>query len=316
MELILLIAVILFIVVKGRRVLEKWDLIQDHKRFLGEWKRLHDEEARLNTECETAWYAASAAIAESEPKRAELHLKERLLVLEERKIEAEITKLRIEIIKKDFDKEKRVLFCGNDGDSDYYIKYADMDGAQKRYKERIDWVESMEKQVKETEEENLFYQCKKCNEPYARERISNEWLNVEYLGSECELEDEDGFEQTVEDTESITKKEEQKGTERVYKVKMHKIYQCKYCNDKTDEIQDNKVWRGFFCCPECAEDDVIKEVGKEELGTFKSYKEVTETTSRGEKTKQVSITKVRERTDYECSNCGHKFSSINSRELR
>lgn len=286
----------------------------EEKKLLGEWKRLHDEEARLDTEIEAVRDERSAE--KSEPKRAELWLKRNQLWLERSKIRAEIAKLRIEIIKAKLDEEKREAFTDNDGDTDYCIEYANMDRAKSRYDSALKRVNRDEKDVKETEEENLFYQCKKCNEPYARERISNEWLNIEYLGSKCTLEDEDGIERVVEDTESITKKDEQKGTARWHRIKMHKIYQCKHCNDKTDEIQNNKVRGDFFCCPQCAKDDVIKEVNKEELGTFKTYREVTETTSRGEKTKQVSITKVRERTDYECSNCGHTFSSINSRELR
>lgn len=286
----------------------------EEKKLLREWRRLHEEKKRLSSEIDTIRDKRSNE--KSEPERAKLWLEQRNVELAEKNNELEIAKLRIEITKAKLDEEKRENFTNERGRTDYCIKYADIDDAKERYETRVEWVANAEQRIQEQEEKNLFYQCKKCNEPYARERISNEWLNIEYLGSKCALEDEDGIERVVEDTESITKKDEQKGTARWHRIKMHKIYQCKHCNNKTDEIQNNKVSGDFFCCPQCAKDDVIKEVNKAELGTFKTYREVTETTSRGEKTKQVSITKVRERTDYECSNCGHTFSSINSRELR
>lgn len=286
----------------------------EEKKLLKEWNRLIAEKKRFKTEIEAI--QAKRNKENSEPERAKLWLEFYNLRLESQKNDVEIAKLRIEIIKKEFDEEKREAFINHRGNSDYVINWEGMDYAKSDYERELYWLNSAEKKVQEQEEENLFYQCKKCNTPYARERISNQWLNVEYLGSKCKLEDEDGIEQTVEETETLTKKEEQQGTTRRHCIKMHKFYQCTHCEDKTDEIQNNTVSGNFWCCPECAKDDVIKEIGKTELGTFKSYKEVTETNSRGEKTKQVSITKVREKTDYKCSDCGHTFSCVNSRELK
>lgn len=245
---------------------------------------------------------------DSEPERAKLWLELYNLRLEDNKNDLEIAKLRIAIIKKEFDEEKREKFRSiyESMDADYAIKWADLDTAEEDYKSAIGEVNVAEQEVQKQEQENLFYQCKKCNTPYAREEISNKWLDVEHLGSECKY----------EDTESITKKEEQQNTTRRHRIKMHKIYQCKHCDDKTDEIQDNTLGRNFWCCPECAKYNVIKEIQTTELGQYKTYKKVTEENSRGKNTKQVSITKVREQTNYECSNCGHQFSRINSRELR
>lgn len=286
----------------------------EEKKLLKEWNRLIAEKKRFEAEIDAI--CDKRDNENSEPERAKLWLDFYNLRLESQKNDVEIAKLRIEIIKKEFDEEKREAFINDWGNSDYAIKWEDMDNAKSDYEDELDRLNSAEKKVQEQEEENLFYQCKKCNTPYARERISNQWLNAEYLGSKCKLEDEDGIEQTVEETETLTKKEEQQGTTRRHRIKMQNFYQCKYCDEKTEEIQNNTVSGNFWCCPECAKDYGIEEIETTELGTFKSYKEVTETNSRGEKTKQVSITKVREKTDYKCSNCGHQFSCVNSRELR
>lgn len=281
----------------------------EERKLLKEWNRLVAEKRRFETEMEPL--VEKRNNEDSEPERAKLWLEFYKLRLERRKNDLEIAKLRIAIIKKEFDEEKRKKFRSTfiDDDNrkaDYAIKYADLDKAEETYKSAIEKVNLAEQDIQKQEQENLFYQCKKCNTPYAREQISNEWLNVEHLGSECKY----------EDTESITKKEEQQNTTRRHRIKMHKIYQCKHCDDKTDEIQDNTLSGDFWCCPECAKDDVIKEIQTTELGQYKTYKKVTEENSRGKNTKQVSITKVREQTSYECSNCGHQFSRINSRELR
>lgn len=287
---------------------------QEYKRLLDEWNELIAKKKKFDIEQDEIY--DKRRNEDSEPERAKFRLDYYNSRLGENKNNLEIAKLRIEIIKKDLDEEKRERFINHRGEADYAIKWKDLDFAESAYKSYLDIVKSAEENVQEQEKENLFYQCKKCNEPYARERISNMWLNIDYLGSRCELENEDGDEQTIDDTESITKKEEQKGTSRRYEIEMHKIYQCKCCNDKTDEIQDNTVSGDFWCCPECAKDDVIKEIQTTELGQYKAYKEVVEENSRGKNTKQVSITKIREKTDYKCSNCGYEFSRINGRELK
>lgn len=284
----------------------------EERKLLKEWNRLVAEEERFETEIDAMVKKRNNEY--SEPERAKLSLEFYKLYLERHKNNLEIAKLRIAIIKKEFDEEKREKLRSTSKymDADYAIKWADLDSAEEDYKSAIEKVNLAEQEVQKQEQENLFYQCKKCNTPYAKEEISNKWLDVEYLGSECELE----YGEPVEDTESITKKEEQQNTTRRHRIKMHKIYQCKHCDDKTDEIQDNTLSSDFWCCPECAKDDVIKEIQTTELGQYKTYKKVTEENSRGKNTKQVSITKVREQTNYECSNCGHQFSRINSRELR
>lgn len=287
----------------------------EERKLLKEWNRLIAEKGRFETEIDAL--VEKRNNEDSEPERAKLWLEFYKLRLEDSKNDLEIAKLRIAIIKKEFDEEKREKFRSiyESMDTEYAIQYANLGRAEEYYKSAIEKVNVAEQDVQKQEQENLFYQCKKCNTPYAREEISNKWLDVEYLGSECELEYEE-IEETVEDTESITKKAEQQNTTRRHRIKMHKIYQCKHCDDKTDEIQANTFSSDFWCCPECAKDDVIKEIQTTELGQYKTYKKVTEENSRGKNTKQVSITKVREQTNYECSNCGHQFSRINSRELR
>lgn len=69
-------------------------------------------------------------------------------------------------------------------------------------------------------------------------------------------------------------------------------------------------------CDSCGETFTIDTVGVEELDRYQTYKEVEERTAKGGyKTRQVRITKVKEKTNYKCSHCGNETFEIEEREL-
>lgn len=79
--------------------------------------------------------------------------------------------------------------------------------------------------------------------------------------------------------------------------------------DKWWRIQENT-------CDSCGETYTINKVGVEELDRYQTYKEIEERTAKGGyKTRQVRITKVKEKTNYKCSHCGNETFEIEEREL-
>lgn len=86
--------------------------------------------------------------------------------------------------------------------------------------------------------------------------------------------------------------------------------------EKRQEELDEWRWIQENTCGSCGETYTINKVGVEELDRYQTYKEIEERTAKGGyKTRQVRITKVKEKTNYKCSHCGNETFEIEEREL-
>lgn len=162
-------------------------------------------------------------------------------------------------------------------------------------------------EAEEAEKKRLFYMCKSCGKDDAREKIDTEWLNVEFIGNRPNYLKMDRWKERKKINEDGNIK---------HKIKIKHIYQCKFCDDRTEEITEDVYTGDFWTCDKCGKDEAIKQSTVTDLEKFPAYKELWETTAKGERKKiQARIMKIREQIDYECSHCGYKFTHENVREL-
>lgn len=171
--------------------------------------------------------------------------------------------------------------------------------AEEAEKERLE--------AEKAEKNRLFYMCKSCGQNDAREKVDTEWLNVEFIGNRPNYLKMDRWDE---------RNEIKKDGNIKHRIKIKNIYQCKFCNDRTEEITEDVYTGDFWTCDKCGKDKAIKQSKVTDLEKFPAYKELWETTSKGERKKiQARIMKIREKIDYECSHCGYKFTHENVREL-
>lgn len=179
--------------------------------------------------------------------------------------------------------------------------------ARKEAREAEREAERERLEAEEAEKKRLFYMCKSCGQNDAREKIDTEWLNVEFIGNRPNYLKMDRWEERKHIKEDGNIK---------HRIKIKDIYQCKFCNDRTEEITEDVYTGDFWTCDKCGKDKAIKQSKVTDLEKFPAYKELWETTSKGERKKiQARIMKIREKIDYECSHCGYKFTHENVREL-
>lgn len=86
--------------------------------------------------------------------------------------------------------------------------------------------------------------------------------------------------------------------------------------EREEKAREERI-KKFYTCDACKKENALRHVKTTEVDRFPAYEELQERTAKGEyKTRQVRITKVKERKDYECTYCGDKTYTTDTRTLK